>query len=221
MSLLDVYTNQQTIADVWLSNRGWIMTGLFVFQLIVVYGLIQVFVTGGVIPQIFLDSLIPVIPLFLVPYILYYPLLLLPFWAASKKDRNCDSQQYLFAVGAVFFLAATICNAIFIIFPTEIIRPVVGGSGFMSEALRFVHAVDGSVALFPSGHVTYSLLAAFTTTHLDKKLAVVVWPTALLILPATVLIKQHYILDVLGGVLVALITYYLAFRPLIVKFQNQ
>lgn len=190
------------------------MTSLFVFQLVVVYGLIQVFVTGGLIPQTFLDPLIPTVPVFLVPYVLYYPLLLLPFWVAYKRDQKFDSQQDLFAVGTAFFVAATVCNVIFIIFPTEIIRPAVTGSGLMSEALRFVHAVDGSVALFPSGHVTYSLLAAFTTTHLDKKLATVTWPIALLILPATVLIKQHYALDVLGGVVVSLVAYYFVFVPL-------
>jgi membrane-associated phospholipid phosphatase len=220
MSLIESYTSRQTLVDDWLSNRGWVMTSLFVFQLIVVYGLIQVFITDGLIPRIFLDSIIPIVPIFLVPYVLYYPLLLLPFWVAYKRDQNSDHQRYLFAVGTAFFLAATVCNVIFMLFPTEIIRPTVSGSGLMSEALRFVHKVDGSVALFPSGHVTYSLLAALTTTHLDERLAVVVWPTALLILPATVLIKQHYILDVLGGVLVALITYYAFFRPLIVKSQK-
>jgi len=126
------------------------MTGLFLFQLLVVYGCIQLFMVDGFIPVTSLDYQIPVIPWFLVAYCLYYFLLPVPFWLAHKKVR---SQQHLFVVGTTFFAAATICNIILILFPTEIIRPPVVGSGIMTEALRFLHTIDGSVALLPSGHV--------------------------------------------------------------------
>jgi membrane-associated phospholipid phosphatase len=187
------------------------MTGLFVLQLLVVYGLIQLLVSDGFVPVTELDYAIPTVPSFLAAYCLYYLILPLPFWSAYQQR---STQKSLFAVGATFFVAATICNTIFILFPTEIIRPTVNGTGFFAESLRFLHAVDGSVALLPSGHVTYSLVAALTTMHMDRKLGIIIWLVAFLVMPATVLIKQHYILDVLGGILVALFSYYIVFRPL-------
>ncbi len=215
MSLLNTYTNRQSLADTWLAYRGWVMTGLFLLQLLVVYGLIQLLVHDGLIPVTQWDSLIPLVPLFLVPYCLYYFILPLPFLTAHRQGKKQgDNQRHLFVVGTTFFVAATICNAIFVLFPTEIIRPPVAGSGVFTESLRFLHHIDGSVALFPSGHVTYSLLAALTTMHMDRKLALTVWPAALLIMPSTVLIKQHYLVDILGGIIVALFSYYFVFRPL-------
>lgn len=221
MSLLNTYTNRQSLVDIWSAHRGWVMTGLFLLQLLVVYGLIQLLVSDGLIPITQWDPFVPLVPFFVVPYSLYYFILPLPFLTAHEQDKKQVSNQHLlFAVGTTFFVAATVCNAIFVLFPTEIIRPPVVGSGVFAESLRFLHHIDGSVALFPSGHVTYSLLAALTTMHIDRKLALVVWPAALLVLPSTVLIKQHYLPDVLGGILVALLVYYVVFRPLLVRKGN-
>jgi membrane-associated phospholipid phosphatase len=216
MSLLDVYTNRQTLADVWRAHRGWIMTGLFIIQLLGVYGSIQILVDGGVQPNTALDSYIPIIPIFLIPYCLYYLLLPLPFWLAHKQKSG---QQYLFVVAVTFFVAATICNLIFIVFPTEIMRPPVNGSGLMAEAVRYLHTIDGSVALLPSGHVTYSLLAAMITMQFNRPLGYVAWVIAILVMPATVLIKQHYVVDILGGIIVALFAYFLFFLPLWKRLQ--
>jgi hypothetical protein len=53
--------------------------------------------------------MIPFVPAFIIPYVLYYPLLVVSFWVTYKQDSNKD----LFAVATTFFLAATICNLIF------------------------------------------------------------------------------------------------------------
>lgn len=214
MSIPWLCTERRDIVRAWKTYKGWVMTGLFLLQLIVVYGLIQLYVDSGVVPITTWDRFVPMIPVFLVPYCLYYLILPLPFVAAYRKDKASKSRDNLFVVGATFFVASTICNAIFILFPTEILRPPVVGSGVFAQLLDFLHTHDGTVALLPSGHVTYSLTAALTVTHLDRKLAKAVWPAALFVLPSTVLIKQHYIVDILGGIIVALLVYLVVFLPL-------
>jgi membrane-associated phospholipid phosphatase len=184
------------------------MTGLFLLQLLGVYGLIQVFVTGGVIPQTTWDQLIPLMPVFLIPYVMYYPLLVVPFWI-GLKDKSSDR---MFAVATTFFLAASICNLIYVLFPTTMSRPEVVGSGVFAEALRWLYSVDGSVALLPSAHVTYSLLANLMTWSFNKSLGYALFPVTVLIIMSTVLIKQHYILDVLAGIAVAVGVYWFMFR---------
>jgi membrane-associated phospholipid phosphatase len=127
---------------------------------------------------------------------------------AYKQDSNED----LFAVATTFFVAATICNLIFVLFPTTINRPPVPGDSVFAEVVRLLHAYDGSQALLPSGHVAYSLLANLVTWHFDKSLAYILLPVTLSIMPATVLIKQHYILDIFAGIVVALGVYWFVFR---------
>ena len=184
------------------------MMGLFLLQLLVVYGLIQMFISGGLVPQTQWDQLIPLVPAFIIPYVLYFPLLVVPFWMAYKQDSNED----LFAVATTFFVAATICNLIFVLFPTTINRPPIPDESVFAEAVRLLHAYDGSTAMLPSGHVTYSLLANLVTWHFNKILAYVLLPITLLIMSATVLIKQHYILDIFAGIVVAVGVYWFVFR---------
>jgi membrane-associated phospholipid phosphatase len=81
-----------------------------------------------------------------------------------------------------------------------------------AEAVRLLHAYDGSKALLPSGHVTYGLLANLVTWHGNKTLAYVLLPITLSIMSATVLIKQHYILDIFAGIVVAFGVYWFVFR---------
>jgi membrane-associated phospholipid phosphatase len=198
----------QRILSLWAEHKHVLMMGLFLLQLIAVYGLIQVFISSGLVPQTRWDQPIPLVPTFIIPYVLYYPLLVVPFWMAYKQDSNED----LFAAATTFFVAATICNLIFILYPTTINRPPVPGDGMLAEAVRLLHAYDGSKALLPSGHVTYGLLANLVTWHGNKTLAYILLPVTLLIMPATVLIKQHYILDIFAGIVVASGVYWFVFR---------
>ena len=135
MPSIRVRTND-FFSSVWVKHRAGIMVGLFLLQLLGVYSLIQLFISNGLIPQTRWDQLIPLVPAFIIPYVLYYPLLTVPFWMAYKQGTNKD----LFAVATTFFLAATICNLIFVLYPTTINRPPVPGDGMFAEAVRLLHA---------------------------------------------------------------------------------
>jgi len=47
------------------------------------------------------------------------------------------------------------------------------------------------------------------------------WLIALLVLPSTVLIKQHYVLDILGGIVVAIFVYFSVFLPLRLRVKQK
>ncbi len=76
------------------------------------------------------------------------------------------------------------------------------------------YAVDVTRNLFPSLHVTISLFTAFALGRFRprSRLPMLLW--AALIAALTLFVRQHYAVDVLGGLLLAVVIWRLAFpRP--------
>jgi hypothetical protein len=71
MPPIHAWTNKLSMSYVWVQYRDKIMVGLFLLQLLVVYGLIQVFISNGLVPQTRWDQIIPLVPAFIIPYVLY------------------------------------------------------------------------------------------------------------------------------------------------------
>jgi len=64
-------------------------------------------------------------------------------------------------------------------------------------------------------HVTFSVLSTLCLLKLNKKAGQIILPLAILIAFSTLLIKQHVILDVIGGLFLAVLGYYFIFRRMI------
>src|SRR6185312_379886 len=88
------------------------------------------------------------------------------------------------------------------------------GNGLCATLLRTLYAVDAGWNLFPSLHVGHSLLVALLYRKHARAGTWLVWTGALLISASTVLIKQHYVVDVLAGALLAGACYFVAWQPL-------
>ncbi len=85
-------------------------------------------------------------------------------------------------------------------------------SGFLVELTR---SIDGSNNTFPSSHVTFAWLlvlfmslSEFVKKHKWVQFIYVLW--ACLISISTVVLKQHFILDVFSGINLAVLCYFLA-----------
>ena len=82
-------------------------------------------------------------------------------------------------------------------------------SGFMVELTR---NIDGSNNTFPSGHVTFAWLLVlfvglsnFAKKHTWTKPIYIIW--AFLISISTLVLKQHFIIDVFSGITLAVLCY--------------
>ena len=82
-------------------------------------------------------------------------------------------------------------------------------SGFLVDITR---AIDGSNNTFPSGHVTFAWLLVFfvglsnfAKKHKWIQPAYILW--AFLLSISTLVLKQHFIIDVFSGVTLAVICY--------------
>ena len=154
-----------------------------------------------------LDDLIPVVGPFAVPYVSLRPfvygsaLLFLLFRARIYRSAAL-SMTITLLVSYAFYVFAQ----------SYIERPVLTGTDVFSQMIREVYAGDQPYNDFPSLHASLSTIFAIHWWRVDKRigLAVAIWVA--LIVVSTVFVKQHYVADMLGGVLLAFIASWLSLR---------
>lgn len=158
---------------------------------------------GGIEPRLPID-IFPVWPIWVLPYVLCYILWFagiawIVFKANDRQFRSFIAACMLtFALGALTFL----------FFPTYVEPARLAGSDVFTLILRTIHEEWGRYAALPSGHVYITtLLALFYGRWYPHHRFL--WILILVIVSlSTLFTGQHYILDVLGGYLVALAGYY-------------
>lgn len=151
------------------------------------------------------DKMVPLIPEFTSIYLICYL-----FWAANYIliARIGKEHMYRFLTGD--FLSRLICGVFFIFLPTTLIRPEVTGTGFWDQVLKLVYTIDQSANLFPSIHC---LVSWFCYIGIRKQKQIPRWYRAfsmifaILVCVSTQVTKQHYIIDVFGGILLGELCY--------------
>lgn len=150
-------------------------------------------------PEIALDRLLPVVPVWALIYgALYAFLIVVPVFVIQQPEMI---RRTLWAYITVWSLAF----ACFLVYPTIAPRPeTVTGSGFAVWGLRFLYEADPPYNCFPSIHVAHSFVSALACHRVHRGLGRVSLTSASLVAIATLLTKQHYIADAIGGVVLAM-----------------
>lgn len=157
------------------------------------------------------DRAVPFMPQWVVIYILSYPFWVISYAITSKKT----SKEFWYRFAFADMLARVVCGIIFVAFPTTNIRPDIVGTGLMDLAMKFIYYMDVPYNLFPSIHCLASLMCYL---GIRKCQDVPKWYKgftllfAVLIFASTQFTKQHYIVDVIGGVAIALICFAISTR---------
>lgn len=103
---------------------------------------------------------------------------------------------------------------LFLVLPTTNVRPELG-DGIWENLLQFVYQMDAPTRLFPSIHCLVSWLCYIGIRgqqKVSKGYRAFSCIFALLVCASTQFTKQHYIVDVFGGIIIAELTYYIAFH---------
>lgn len=156
-------------------------------------------VQGGVILKTPLDVYLPLWGIWAIPY-----LLSLLWWAGSFLWAAWKMEDDLYLAFVVGTLAVMLTSyLIYLIFPTYIDRPVLDGTHWTTELVRFIYGNDRSYNAFPSGHTyTTVLIALFWSRWYPRQRWL--WITiTVVILFSTLFTRQHYILDLIAGSLLA------------------
>ena len=156
-----------------------------------------------------LDKLIPFVPEFIWIYHSIIPIFLLTTVILIEK------KSVFFTAIVSIVLASVVMLLFYTFFPAFYPRDIhteASISGFLVDLTR---AIDGPNNTFPSGHVTFAWLLVFfiglsnfAKQHKWIQPAYILW--AFLLSISTVVLKQHFIIDVFSGVTLAIICYFLA-----------
>jgi hypothetical protein len=148
-----------------------------------------------------LNGDLPVVPIFAVPYIVFLPIFWLTVVYAFVNGR--DFAAFALCIAFVYLVS----DLAYALYPTYVPRPH-HVAGFLSELVRFVYAHDRPYNDFPSEHTSSAVLLAFYLWPHGRLLRGAGLILAGLVLPATVLIKQHSVAGAAGGVILATATWF-------------
>lgn len=156
----------------------------------------------------YIDSKIPFIKEFVIAYYFWFAYMAIGFvylGFVSKKD--------FYKLELFLALGMSISFIIFIVYPNaQFPRPAVKGNDVFSFLVNFIYSHDGTNNVFPSIHVCNAIgvhLALVNCESFKNKVTLKYLSlfAMLSICASTVFIKQHSIIDVIGGILLASIIY--------------
>src|SRR3954471_8652535 len=153
-------------------------------------------------PEVALDRVLPLQPAWALVYgSLYLFLILLPVFVVRQQEQvRRTVLAYL-----MIWITAYVC---FFVYPTQASRPAeVAGQGFVSWGLRFLYSADPPYNCFPSLHVAHSFVSALACSRVHRGVGIGGAVCASLVGLSTLFTKQHYVLDVLAGILLAGVAY--------------
>jgi membrane-associated phospholipid phosphatase len=158
---------------------------------------------GGIEPRLPID-VFPIWAIWVVPYVLCYPLWLAgAVWAIfTLKDRWYKA--FVTAVIVTFSIGALT----FIFFPTYVPEATLVGDDIFTSHLRSIHESWGRYAALPSGHIYITTLLALFLNRMYPRYGWVWLLSVLIVSLSTLFTGQHYILDVVTGYMAALAGYY-------------
>lgn len=151
-------------------------------------------------PALALDRAIPLQPVWGIVYgVLYLFLILVPLFVVRD---DAQIQRTLFAYLTVWITA----YIFFFAYPTMAPRPAkVLGDGFAVSGLRFLYDSDPPYNCFPSLHVAHSFVSAIACLRVSRRIGMISLVFATLVGVSTLFTKQHYIVDVIAGALLAFV----------------
>jgi membrane-associated phospholipid phosphatase len=147
-----------------------------------------------------IDEALPVVTLFVVPYVslkafIYGSLTIFLLFRARIFQSAVVSMIATFLVSYIFFA----------ILQTYVDRPALTGTDALTRMVRDVYAGDHPFNDFPSLHVSLSAIIAIHWWRFSRtSWPLVIW--AGLIAISTVMVKQHYLVDIVGGLILAFAT---------------
>lgn len=138
----------------------------------------------------------PFVSGFVLPYLSAYALPVLSIMVMRERKG-------LRAFAAVVVATILVSASFFVLVPLTIARPDIGLASLSERALAALYAADRPVNLFPSLHVSLSFLFAAAVGHARPRWRAWTLAWAALIAISTLFTRQHYVIDVIGGIFLA------------------
>jgi membrane-associated phospholipid phosphatase len=188
---------------------------LLLLPTLVWFNLLEAYLDPVHIIGVPLDYKLPLVPAFIVPYLLWFPYIAFGCVFVGNSSKENLYRLVMFLGGGMSFT-----YALYMVFPNAIdLRPEITGTDFLSQLLKMVYTTDTPTNVCPSVHVinSYAVHAALSHTEEFKKrkyLTAISGVFFVLVCLSTVFVKQHSVLDVIGGLGVGTLMYALLYSRL-------
>ncbi|MBU3186123.1 phosphatase PAP2 family protein [Clostridium estertheticum] len=140
-----------------------------------------------------LDRSLPLIKIFIIPYMTLWFFLAFCFVYLCFKNR-----KVYYKIMITLFLCYVVAFITYYFFQTTVIRPIVTGNDILSKMILFTYNSDEPYNCFPSIHVITAYLAVkgINATNARKSIKIPVNIIGFLIIISTEFVKQHVIMDI-------------------------
>ena len=149
------------------------------------------------LPLLAIDRQTPFLPWTFVIYTSDYVLILLPFfWLKAPAAFN--------AYARMLFAVLIGCGLFFLFLPTAYPRPPYPkvDNLLIAGLMNFIAAADNPTNSFPSMHVALTGAASWAVRVFGRRIHLLFWIWTLAVFASTMTTKQHYFVDILGGIAV-------------------
>jgi membrane-associated phospholipid phosphatase len=188
-----------------LPERGWaLVVTLLLIPAILGTNLIYESLNHGpnrIFLETPLDRALPVVPIFAIPYVS-----LIPYIGISLLAFLFFRVRVYRSAALTMIIVWFVSYAFYFFLQSYIARPAITGTDPFSALVRTIYASDRPYNDFPSLHTSLSTLIAIHWWRLDRRIGIPAAIWTALIVASTVLVKQHYLADVAGGLLLAGLT---------------
>lgn len=154
-----------------------------------------------------IDNIIPFLPVFIIPYVLWYLFLVMVPCVLYENDKS-DFYWYITST----ILINTVAVLIFVFYPTILIRPNFVVDNIFTWLLNIIYMEDTpALNCFPSIHCAscFSVIFIMLKGNKIKKSCKAFWIfSSVIIILSTLFIKQHALIDVVGAFFVSLLIVY-------------
>lgn len=169
-----------------------------------------------------IDEWIPFVSWFIIPYVLWmlFPIASLIF--AFRKNITAINMVALYTAQILLVLS---CFIIYLAFPTS------AGSVMIDltqeeqtvniNGIQTLYSNGVPYNAFPSYHVAPVVFIALFLFYKWKRLFWIHLPLAITITIATVFIKYHFFVDILGGIVMGFFAYYILYKKIATPFTNK
>jgi membrane-associated phospholipid phosphatase len=141
----------------------------------------------------------------------FVPELIFPFWLAylviPSPALMLSTRAELARAGLAFGALIIVSGVVFFLVPVTVPRPAAIPDTVAGSLVARVYASDRPVCGFPSLHVSASLVAAFIGYRARAWVGVLLIGVGAVTAVSTLAIKQHGVIDVVGGAILAIVLY--------------
>ena len=156
-----------------------------------------------------IDDMIPFCEIFVIPYFLWFVYIAASCVFMLLKANN---QEFIsFALSLI--IGMSVCMIICMIYPNGLtLRPDYIPDNFCGKIINALYTIDTSTNVFPSIHVYNSLAVNFALLRCKALKGHIITKTlssilCILICLATVFLKQHSVVDVIGAIILYIVLY--------------